>query len=125
MSMHSEWTAAKAKAKRVNNNKEIKFKKDLGLGAALDKLEAAEKVHDKKNDVGPEWAKATDAWVAAAKAAGKIAVTYQQQLESLVINDVAKRELDNHLVFQVLSKTTAVSKEGTRLEPMLKKHRKA
>ncbi len=124
MSMHSQWTTAKAKAKRLNNSKEIKFKKDLGLGAALDKLEAAEKVHAKKTDLGPEWAKATDAWVAAAKAANKIAVTYQQQLPSLVMNDVAKRELDKHLVFHIFAKTTEVSKEGARLEPTLKKHRK-
>lgn len=125
MSMRSEWTAAKAKAKKLNNNVEVKFKKDLGLGKALDKLEAAEKAHNKKTDIGPEWAKATDAWVAAGKAANTIAITYQQQLPSLVINDVAKNELDRHIVFRILSKTTAVSKEGARLEAMLKKHRQA
>jgi hypothetical protein len=125
MSLHNEWKSAKTEAKKYNNGKDVKFKADLKLGAALDKLEAAEKVHEKEDNVGPAWAKATDAWVAAGAAAHKIAVTYQQQLPDLKINDMARKKLDTFLVFHIFSKTNHIKKEAQRLEPMLKKHRKA
>ena len=125
MGLHSEWKAAKANAKRFNNGKDIKFKTDLKLGVALDKMEAAEKVHAKENNIGPAWAKATDAWIAAGRAANKIAVAYQQQLPDLAINDEARRKLDTFLTMHVMSTTTKIGKEAQRLELMLKRHRKA
>lgn len=126
MGLRSEWVAAKAAAKRLNNNTEVKFTAKLDLGPALDKLDAAEKEYEKHaGDFDAAWAKATDAWVAAGAAAHKVAVAYQQSLKDLTANDVAKNKLDNFLVFTVYSKTTKIASEGKRLAKMLEKARKA
>jgi|GEM_PF-2027812 len=124
MGMHTDWKSAKTKAKSVNNGKEIKFKQDTGLGTALDKFEAAAKVRAKTSTPGPDWAKLVDAWVKAAKDVNKIGAAYVQELEKMQMNDVARKQLDNFLVFTVLDESGKVIKEGERLETMLKKHRK-
>ena len=125
MGLRSEWVAAKAPAKRLNNNTEVKFAAKSDLGPALDKLEAAEKEYEKHaGDYDAAWAKAMDAWVAAGAAAHKIAVQYQQGLPAIVANDVAKQKLDTFLVFTVYPKTTKIVSEGKRLETRLVKARK-
>ena len=45
MSLRSEWQAAKEKAKKANNKKEVKFTTKLNLGPLLDTYEAAKKAH--------------------------------------------------------------------------------
>ena len=64
MSMRSDWVAAKARAKRFNNNVDVKFPRDLELGQALDKVEAAKKVFEKagEKEHNAAWAKAGDAY---------------------------------------------------------------
>jgi hypothetical protein len=58
MSMRSDWTAAKARAKARNNNTSVKFPKDLKLGDKLDKMEANAKLYAKSNEgeLGKAWA---------------------------------------------------------------------
>jgi hypothetical protein len=126
MGLRADWTAIKTRAKGFNNGKPIKFRKDLGLGKALDTYEAAEKAYNrKKSDLGPEWAKLADTWVAAAKKVTNLAVTYQQELERMTdTNHQAKRVVDSFLTMHVMGRTTEVSKEGERLAKLRDKHRK-
>jgi hypothetical protein len=125
MGMRTDWVAAKAKAKRMNNGQDVKFAKDLKLGAALDKVDATEKAYVKlKGNFGPEWAKALDAWLAAGAAAHTIATTYFKQLDGLKVNSEAKHVLDSHISMAIFSKTNHIKDEGERLESKLKQHRK-
>jgi hypothetical protein len=126
MGLRSDWTAAKSRAKSLNNNKPIKFAKDLGLGKALETFEAAEKAYEKKkSELGPEWAKRADDWVAAAKKVSQVAVTYQQQLDNETLgNHQARRVLDTFLTMKVMAASTRASKDGERLSKLRDKHRK-
>ena len=75
MGLRADWVAAKAAAKRLNNNTEVKFPAKLDLGPALDKLATAEKAYEKAHgEYDLAWAKATDAWVAAGAKVSAISV---------------------------------------------------
>jgi hypothetical protein len=124
MSMRSEWQAAKTKAKGHNNNTEVKFSTKEDLGKLMDSFELAEKAYEKAKgkDMNKAWATTTEAWVAAAKAVQKAAVTYQQDLGKLTtVNHVTKQELDTYLVMHVLATTTKVAAEGKRMEKLIAK----
>ena len=117
MSMRSDWVAAKAAAKRVNNNTAVKFPKDLKLGDLLDKMETAEKAYKKagEKELNKAWAKAADAYFASVLAAEKAALGYHQALPHMQINDVARSELDTHLTYHIMNKTTAAIRDRDRL----------
>ena len=127
MSMRADGQDAKAKAKRFNNNVEVKFPTDLKLGAALDMVEAAHKAYDKASsgEHNPAWAKAADAYFAAGKAANKIAVAYFQALPKLKINDQARKVLDTELTMSLMHQLGEIAKNAARLESNLAKQRKA
>jgi hypothetical protein len=121
MSMRSDWTAAKARAKSHNNNTAVKFPKDLKLGDLLDKMEANAKLYSKaqEGELGKAWAKAAETYFASALAAEKAALGYQQTLQTTAmkttVNDVARRDLDSHLTMHIMSKTTEAIKDRDRL----------
>jgi hypothetical protein len=125
MSMRSDWTAAKARAKSHNNNTPVRFPKDLKLGDLLDKLEANKKLYAKagEKELDKAWAKAADAYFASALAAEKAALGYQQALDTPAmtssVNSVARRDLDSHLVMHIMSKTTEIIKDRDRLAPKI------
>jgi hypothetical protein len=119
MSMRSDWTAAKNRAKSHNNNKEIKFPKDLKLGEKLDKMEANAKLYAKSNkgELGKAWAQAADTYFKSALAAQQAALGYTQALDRMTTtNDVARRDLDSHLTMHIMAKTTVILKDRDRLK---------
>jgi hypothetical protein len=125
MGLRADWVAAKTAAKKANHNTEVKFPAKLDLGPALDKLEAAEKEYEKHaGEYDAAWAKATDAWIAAARKANTIGVQYQQAVAGLTATDAAKAKLNNFLVMKLFKKTTKVASDGRRLEPKLAQTRK-
>ena len=125
MSMRSEWTAAKARAKARNNNTAVKFPKDLKLGDKLDKMEANAKLYEKSNEgeLGKAWAKAAGTYFKSVLDAEKAALGYQQALKGMekTVNDVARRELDTHLTMHIMGKTTAAMKDRDRLAARITK----
>ena len=124
MSLRSDWTAAKARAKSHNNNTEVKFAKDLKLSEKLDKMEAAGKAYAKSNsgELGKAWAQAADNYFKLTLAAQQAALGYQQALERMpTINDLAKRDLDSHLTMQIMGRTTVILKDRDRLKARVEK----
>ena len=131
MSMRSEWTAAKNRAKSHNNNTAVKFPKDVKLGDLLDKMEAAEKVYKKaqEGELGKAWDKAADTYFAAALAAEKAALAYQQALQTpamtTTVNSVARRDLDTQLTMHIMAETTKIIKDRDRLAAKIARLRNA
>ena len=125
MSDRSEWQATKAKAKKLNDNKSIKFPKDMKLGDALDKVESTRKAYSKagEKEHNAAWAKAGDAYFKAAHDANTAAVTYQQALAGMQITAAARKALNAELSMNLLRNLAVVIKEGKRMEPQLAKAR--
>lgn len=126
MGMHSNWKAAKAKAKTLNKNAAFKFPTDMKLGAALDKMEAAEKVYKAAaaKELDAAWAKAADAYFQASKVVGTAAKTYMLALPKMKITPEARALLDSQLTMGILGKATKTMDESRRLESRLAKVRR-
>ena len=125
MSMRSDWTAAKNRAKSHNNNVAVKFPKDLKLGDKLDKMEANEKLYKKaaEKELNKAWAQAADTYFKSVLAAQVAALGYQQALDGAMkttTNAVARQDLDTHLTMHIMAETTKLLKDRDRLAAKIK-----
>ena len=125
MSMRSDWTAAKNRAKSHNNNVAVKFPKDLKLGDMLDKMEANEKLYKKaaEKELDKAWAQAADTYFKSVLAAQQAALAYQQALDGVMkttTNSVARQDLDTHLTMHIMAETTKILKDRDRLAAKIK-----
>jgi hypothetical protein len=125
MTLRTQWQTAKADAKKVNNRVEVKFPKNLRLGDALDKVEAAEKAYNKAGlgERNAAWAKTADAYFASAAAAKKIIQAYVAALPGMAINSQAKMELDSALSMKLLHQLNDIIKDGANMQAHLAKAR--
>ena len=125
MAFRAQWQAAKAEAKKFNNKVEPKFPKNLKLGEALDKVEAAEKAYNKAGlgERNAAWAKTADAYFAAADKAKKIIRAYAAALPAMVANSQAKLELDSVLTGKILVQIDTIMRDSVRMQPQLAKAR--
>lgn len=125
MGLRADWVAAKAAAKRLNNNTEVKFPAKLDLGPALDKLATAEKAYEKAHgEYDLAWAKATDAWVAAGAKVSAISARYVLALDDVNATEAAKKHLRNFLTMKLIGDTAKIRLKGEQLEARLAETRK-
>jgi hypothetical protein len=123
MSMRSDWQAAKAKAKTLNKNVEVKFPTSADLGPLLDKYEAAKKDFDKvrSGERDKAWAKSAEAYLAAVSAAGAAAKTYIAALPHLTATEEAREHLHNRLAYGLADVLVKANREGEKFKPSIKK----
>ena len=123
MSMRSNWQTAKAEAKKLNKNAEVKFPTSADLGPLLDKFEAAKKEFDKaKNgEKNAAWAKTAETYLAAIDAAGKAAKTYLQAIPKLAATKEARELLNSRLAYGITDELVKANKDGERLKPLIVK----
>ena len=123
MSMRTDWQAAKAEAKKANNNIEVKFPVSADLGPLFDKYEAAKKVYEKakSGEQNAAWAKSAETYFAAVDAAGKAAKTYLLALPRLPITDKARQLLASRLAYGKVDELVKANKEAERLKPLIAK----
>jgi len=123
MSMRSFWQTAKADAKKVNKNIEVKFPVSADLGPLLDKYEAAKKDFEKSGngEKNAAWAKAAEAYLAAIAAAGKAAKTYLLAVPHLAVTKEAQDLLHGRLAIGITDVLVQAGKDMERLKPLIVK----